>query len=167
MDQVAERARGARNRTVALPLNGLGPQELAAGVRRSYAAAGKRFREATGTGDPDRYHSWRKRAKDLQYQLQLLAPRLTRGLRKRLDAQERVGSHLGLANDLANLADLLRQEPVLVPDDDVRERVVTVAIELRNGAWRDARQIGSRTYRAAPEELEKRIREALDRRSGG
>lgn len=167
MDQVMERAGHARDRAAALPLGGLGAGELATGMGVSYAAARDRYLEARRSGDPERHHSWRKRVKDLQYQLQLLAPRLTPGLRKRLDAQERMGSHLGLANDLANLAELLRQEPVLVPDDEVRERLVTAAVELRNREWRDARRIGSGAFRRDPEELEKRIRKALDRRSGG
>ena len=167
MAQVVERAGHARDRTVDLPLEGLGPPGLATGVGRSYAAARDRFREAREHGDPERYHSWRKRVKDLQYQLQLLAPRLTPGLRKRLQAQERTGSHLGLANDLANFAELLHQEPALVPDDDVRDRLVAAAIELRDHQWRDARRIGSRAFRRDPGELEERIRTALDRRSGG
>jgi CHAD domain-containing protein len=165
MDQVVERAGHARDRAATLPLDGLGPRELATGVGLSYAAARTRFREAKGSGDPDRHHSWRKRVKDLQYQLQLLAPRLGPGLRRRLDAQERMGSHLGLANDLANLGELLHQEPVLVPDDDVRDRVVVTAYRMRDRAWRDAGRIGSRAFRRDPEELEDRVREALDRRS--
>lgn len=78
-------------------------------LEQSYRKARNKYRNA----DPDRdesFHEWRKRSKDLWYQLKALAPELP-AAGKISDRLEALQDRLGDAHDLSVLADRISRRP--------------------------------------------------------
>jgi CHAD domain-containing protein len=87
-----------------LDLDGSGWRLLGPGVKRTYRDGRRAWRMAQQTGKSEHFHEWRKRAKDLYYQVRLLC----RIWREQMDAMEselkQLGDFLGDAHDLFLLA---------------------------------------------------------------
>jgi CHAD domain-containing protein len=83
------------------PLEGLGIDDLYCALRSSYRCARKCFRRVRVEGTPESFHSWRKRVKDIWYQLRFLQ-NLNPALMGKLTAEARtLGQKLGTLHDLA------------------------------------------------------------------
>jgi CHAD domain-containing protein len=136
-----------------------GPEEDVAlgGLHTAYERGRAAMVEAYHSGaHGHRFHDWRKRAKDLRYQLELL-----RGLWPQVQAavaseMHRLTDFLGTANDFQVMATTLRREP-----DLVRGLRDPLALERRARFHRDrlaaeARPLGERLYAEAPETFRER-----------
>ncbi len=137
-----------------LLLADLGPLRwscIAAGLRDSYAggreAMHTAFEHATQPDD-EAFHEWRKRAKDLGYQCQLLrdaCPALLGGLETMLAA---LGEQLGKDHDLAVLQSSAAASPALHAHILARHEV------LRAETW----HTGRRVYAERPRDFLRRMR---------
>jgi CHAD domain-containing protein len=75
-------------------------------------------------------HEWRKRTKELRYQLELLSPLWPAAMKRRARRAKKLSDVLGDDHDLAVFRDLLRAElSASIPVDVVRK--IHVLIELR------------------------------------
>ena len=124
--------------------------DLAAGLKDSYGGGRRAMRAAHGGDDPDdeAFHAWRKRAKDLWYQCQLLqgaCPPLLGALEGMLDE---LGEQLGDDHDLAVL------QAAAPLSDALRQRITDRHRELRDAAWR----AGQRIYAERPRAFVRRLR---------
>lgn len=87
-----------------------GWENVRVAIERSYRKARKAYRQAdSGRGD-DANHAWRKRTKDLWYQLDALAPELPAAGRSKASLEKLQGC-LGDAQDLAVLEERMAQRP--------------------------------------------------------
>ena len=123
---------------------------LEAGLEDSYAGGRTAMRAAFGVDDPDdeAFHAWRKRAKDLWYQSQLLqgaSPELI-GAQETLLAQ--LGDQLGEDHDLAVLQAAASASPAL------QARIAARHAELRAAAL----ATGRRVYAEKPRAFLRRMR---------
>jgi len=102
-------------------------------------------------------HEWRKQAKYLWYQLQILEPASPRTIGRAIAAARELGDALGDDHDLAVLKSKLAREPGALPDPHVRARFIE-AIDARRAALeRKALALGQRVYRAKPREFAARF----------
>jgi len=84
--------------------------DLEAGLRRSYASARRRLVKVRKTGEVAHFHDWRKRTKELNYQIELLAYGLAGELGALRDRFADVATELGQVTDRSNLASRLASE---------------------------------------------------------
>ncbi|MBK7828969.1 CHAD domain-containing protein [Nannocystis sp.] len=131
-------------------LDGIRLADLEAGLKDSYLGGREAMRAAHHIALPDDevFHTWRKRAKDLWYQCQLLrdaCPPLLGALEGMLDE---LGELLGEDHDLAVLQ-------TAAPDSDaLQRRIAARHLELRDAAWRS----GQRIYAERPRAFVRRLR---------
>ena len=101
IDETAVALNAGFDRVERWPLEGSGWEQLEPGLRRGYRRARNRFRDASEEPSDEALHEWRKRVKDLRYQVTILE----RADRKRLD---------GFEESLHELSDLLGDDHDLV-----------------------------------------------------
>jgi CHAD domain-containing protein len=98
----------ARDRIAKWPLDDLACKTIRQAAQRSYKRGRQALRRARQKPTPENFHSFRKEAKQLWYQLQILRP-LHPAIFKELAGElKTIGEHLGHAHDLAFLAERLR-----------------------------------------------------------
>jgi CHAD domain-containing protein len=118
---------------------------LLAGLDRTYRRGRKAFARAERRPSDERLHDWRKRAKDLRYQQQLLRSAFDEQLKAQAAAAKALGDLLGDDHDLAVLASRLETD-----DGGV---IAARREELQAEAFR----LGRRIYAEPPKRFRKRI----------
>jgi len=121
---------------------------LAAGLGASYAGGRAAMRAAFAEPHDEAYHLWRKRAKDLWYQAQVLESSCAPQLRALAEMLAELGDLLGEDHDLAVLAAAAAPCPAL------SERLTARHGELR----RAAAALGRRIYAERPRAFLRRMR---------
>lgn len=121
---------------------------LAAGLEASYAGGRAAMRSAYAEPHDEAFHLWRKRAKDLWYQAQVLEGCCTPQLRALAEMLAELGDLLGEDHDLAVLAAAAAASPALGERLDARHG------ELRDAAW----QLGRRIYAERPRAFLRRMK---------
>ncbi len=112
------------------------------GLARVANRAARRMRRAETDPTTERLHAWRKDVKYLGYQLELLRP-VWKGLLKAISGRlADLGSVLGDDHDLAALAETIRADDTLVPDEGDRERLLKQVAERRRELQREALALG-------------------------
>jgi CHAD domain-containing protein len=147
VDQARTALRMARGRAERWKLRGDEWSALESGFARVYTQGQERFGVAYGDGaTSDQFHAWRKRVKDLMFQVRLLRgiwPGVFKAWEKDLDA---LGDLLGEDHDLAVLQLTIGNDlhDALDPDD---QRALRTAIDRRRTRLQtDARPLGLRLY---------------------
>jgi CHAD domain-containing protein len=139
------------------PLKTDGFTAIEAGIEKSFRDGKKALAEARRTGKREDFHEWRKRAKDLWYQIRLLQ-KMGAG---ELDGHERALKALedALGNDL-NLAILSERVQALAAGNGTRAKAAAVnkAIESARGELRRrALKIGDAIYSEKPKAFTREI----------
>jgi CYTH domain-containing protein/CHAD domain-containing protein len=123
------------------------------GLSRSYGDGRQALKQAQANPSADNLHQWRKRAKDLWYQLRILRDAWPELLGATVDQAHELTEHLGDHHDLALLAEDLRSREGL-GDRDAFE----AAIEGRQQELLEAALgIGRRLYAEKPQAFRRRI----------
>lgn len=94
LEQICDRLEG-------WPLDDLGIDGLCCALRSSYRRGRKCFRRVRAEATPESYHSWRKRVKDIWYQLRLLQNLNPALVGELAEAARTLGQKLGDLHDLA------------------------------------------------------------------
>lgn len=97
------RLRASRRRIVAARLGSGGWPQIGAGLCRVYRAGRKAMKQARKTPAPECLHEWRKQAKYLWHQLQLLEPMSPGPIGALADQTKKLSDYLGEDHDLAVL----------------------------------------------------------------
>jgi CHAD domain-containing protein len=118
---------------------------LLAGLDRSYRRGRRAFARAERRPSDQQLHEWRKRAKDLRYQQQLLRPAFDEQLKAQAAAAKALSDLLGDDHDLAVLAGRLESD-----DGGV---IATRREELQAEAFR----LGRRVYAEPPKRFHRRL----------
>jgi CHAD domain-containing protein len=96
-------------------------------LARSHARAQSAMAALSDPPTPEQLHDWRKRAKDVQYQLQLIEPFWPAAIGLRVREMDRLTELLGSCNDLSVL--LARAEATPLPPDEAMH--LSTRIHLR------------------------------------
>jgi CHAD domain-containing protein len=131
---------------------------LEPGIERTYARGRNRFTDVRGEPSPENIHEWRKRVKDLWYDLRLLRDSWPKVMAETADGAHELSDLLGDHHDLTVLAEDLRTRDRFPADGDELAAVMSV-IEVRQEELLEAAvPIGERLYAEAPKDFAKRMR---------
>jgi CYTH domain-containing protein/CHAD domain-containing protein len=124
------------------------------GLSRGYRDGREALKRVEGDGSAENVHRWRKRAKDLWYQLRIVEEAWPELLGATVDQAHELTELLGDHHDLAVLAEDLRSRP------DLGDRApFEAAIERRQDQLLDAAlALGARLYAEKPEAFRRRIK---------
>jgi CHAD domain-containing protein len=123
------------------------------GLSATYARGRQEMAEAGRRPTADNFHAWRKRAKYLRHQLEILSPVFPEVVGGYAASLGRLGDLLGGEHDLA---ELLR---ALSPDPIERSLLVALAQHRRAELHTAALSLGSRIYAEPADRFTKRIGE--------
>lgn len=133
-------------------------EQVAGNAGRAYRRGRKAMKRAGKHSAAEDFHTWRKRAKDLRYQLEILEPRLPADFKTTRERAEGLADLLGDLHDLDVLAEDLAGRSLAEPD---RSRLEGVIAEARDREIERCLELGARTYSDKPKRFTNRIGEAL------
>lgn len=127
-------------------------ETIIANLGRGYRRGRKSMQAARRSGEPEHFHDWRKRAKDLRYQLEMLEPRLSASFTELRKKAEELAEMLGDLHDFDVLAeDLQEREPRPSRES---EKAIARAREETIG---QCLELGRKVYRQKPGSFEKQL----------
>ncbi len=124
------------------------------GLRRTYRDGRRGMALAETDPSSENLHEWRKRVKDLWYQLRLLRTAWNAPLKALASETGRLGELLGGHNDLALLTTELANRPVGGPDYGA---LIDLATERKRELLEEAMPLGKRIYAEEPGSFGRRI----------
>lgn len=131
---------------------------LAPGLERSYGTGRDRFRDVRRDPSAENIHEWRKRVKDLWYDLRLLRDSWPDVLVGMADQAHDLSDLLGDHHDLTVLAEDVQRRPALA-DGGEDLGAISSAVESRQEELLEAAvPIGERLYAEDPNAFVKRMR---------
>lgn len=124
------------------------------GLRRTYRDGRRAMNTCESEPSDEAFHEWRKRVKDLWYQLRLLRSAWSGPLKSQAAETGRLGEILGDHNDLSVLIGELDGRPAGGPDYSALRELAEVR---QADLLREAIPLGHRIYAESPAEFVKRI----------
>lgn len=150
MGSAAESLRGGRDRVESWPLRGDGWELIEPGLRRSYRRGRKRLRAVEEDPSVANLHEWRKRVKDLTYQLRLIREVEPALLGSLAEHAHLLSEHLGDDHDLALLREAAGERGAAFLEGG-DQRLLFELIDRRRGELRfAATSLGERLYAQKP-----------------
>jgi CHAD domain-containing protein len=113
---------------------------------------------AQDTGKPEHFHQWRKRAKDLYYQVRLLCriwPEQMDAIESEL---EQLGDFLGNAHDLFLLAGPEAAKELPKEPKEETEALIALALKRQKQLQMQALALGAKLYAEKPASFCKRLK---------
>lgn len=130
-------------------------QVMDGGLRRAYRRGRRAMRAADVYPSETHFHQWRKRAKDLWYELQLVSGAWSETLEPLADEAHRLSDLLGDHHDLAVLRADLHERRL----GEAETRALEAVIDARQtGLAREAFALGHRLYAERPKAFSRRLR---------
>jgi CHAD domain-containing protein len=137
------------------PLEGDSWELVGGEVKCAYRRGRRAMASAAADQSEESFHEWRKRAKDLWYQLRLLGPAWSGPLGAAAEEAHRLTDLLGDHHDLAVLRQDLRQRRL----GEEETRALEAAIDARQGQLAaEALDLGRRLYAEPPKAYGRRLR---------
>ncbi len=146
----------ARRRVDEWHISRRGWRVLGAGLGRSYGRGSHAFNRARAKPTPENLHTWRKRTKDVWYQLRLLAPIAPGSTRGQAKEAHRLSDLLGDDHDLAELRRTITSIGTDIPADV--GAVIGLIDHRRNQLQTAAFLAGQRVYAESPKAFRRRMR---------
>ena len=139
----------------AWPLNDLRSQQLRKCVRKTYKRGRKALKVAIEKTSTKNLHTFRKRAKELWYQLRILQSLAPAVFRELNDELKTIGQYLGQIHDLAFVAERLASMGSKRKEGD---RIFNALIDSREkDLERTAIALGERFYAECPRQFARRL----------
>jgi CHAD domain-containing protein len=151
----ADQLQAVRRRIARWNLREGGWPAIAGGLDRTYREGRKAFRRARSKPDPEHLHEWRKRSKDLWYDLRLLAPVGGQAVRGHAKEAHVLADLLGDDHDLAVLREALIRDADKVPADV--DAVLGLIDHRQEQLQERAMFLGERVYAESPKAFAKRM----------
>ena len=139
------------------PLEGLTWKQICGAVCKIYKRGQRRLATTINDPDPENLHAWRKRVKDLWYQLRILQPLNRAVLTEMAHDADVLGELLGGEHDLAFLWTRLEKES---GDETLRDELAQLEKQIRKRGKRlrtNALELGRRFYAEPAKAFAKRI----------
>ncbi|HYO47710.1 MAG TPA: CHAD domain-containing protein [Gemmatimonadota bacterium] len=152
--EVAKALTGAAPGLEALPLEGFEAVRL--GLARTYRKGRKQMRRAREAPSAEAFHEWRKRVKDLWYQVRFFGRAWPQALGSLADELHHLSDHLGSGHDLDVLESALQEEARVDPHFDPSPLLMDLA-KARAAKRAAALELGRRLYAEDPEEFVTRV----------
>jgi CHAD domain-containing protein len=158
----------ARQRYESWPADADARRVYGVGIRNDFRSIGPGLRETQARGrvemvaayrapSPESFHLWRKRAKYLKHQMEILTPlwpEVMIGMALTLD---RISEILGQDHDLAELMRTLAHRPDICPNPLERSLLSALAEQRRSDLQTAARILGRRIYSEKPDAFSARL----------
>src|SRR6266480_1836411 len=155
--QAVPKLEGVRDRLLEWPLTGVTWKQICGAVGKIYKRGQRGLAKTIKKPVPENFHAWRKRVKDLWYQLRILQP-LNRLVLEEIAADARIlGELLGRERDFDFLAARLEKES---GDEALRDELAKLQKLIRKRGKRlrrDALELGRRFYAEPSKAFAKRI----------
>jgi CHAD domain-containing protein len=132
-----------------------GWKSLADGLEKVVRDGRRHMDKACSRGGPEEFHEWRKQAKYLRHQLELVRPAWPDVLEGMASTASRIGDLLGADHDLAVLRERAQGETALGPE--TRESLLDRIDERRREVQQEAIALGRRLYSEKPAALTNRL----------
>ena len=147
--------KSARPRVAKWPIDDDGFCALRQGLKRMYKKGRIDMLRAQAEPSVETYHTWRKRVKDLWYQVRLLKPTWPATVNNLADELGRLADYLSDDHDLAILRQrVLRQSP----EDRTQQEALVALIDQRRGELEvEAHRLGERIYVERPKAFVRRF----------
>ena len=139
------------------PLEGSTWKQVCGAVCKIYKRGQRRLATTINDPDPEKLHAWRKRVKDLWYQLRILQPLNRAVLTEMAHDADVLGELLGSEHDLAFLWARLEKES---GDETLRDELAQLEKLIRKRGKRlrtNALELGRRFYAEPAKDFAKRI----------
>lgn len=154
-DEAKERLSQALDRIRAWPLDDLNCKQLRKCVQKTYQRGRKTLKVAIKKPETENLHTFRKRAKELWYQLRILRPLAPAVFRELNDELKTIGEYLGQVHDLAFVAERLSS---FGPARKHGDRILNALVDSREKELeRTALALGERFYAERPGQFARRI----------
>jgi len=155
--QAIPQLEGVKARLMKWPLDGLNWKQICGAVGKIYRRGQRALAKAIDDPDPEHFHAWRKRVKDVWYQLRILQPLNRVVLEEMAHDAEVLGELLGREHDLDFLWTRLERESgdEALADElaQLQKRIVKRGKRLRSNAL----ELGRRFYAEPAKAFAKRI----------
>ncbi len=139
------------------PVKGSDWSTIRKGLKRAYKRGRNRMHAAMDDPTDENLHDWRKRAKDLWYDMRLLEGVWKPVMRSWVRELDRLGDLLGLDHDLAVFNQTLRDASLTDNGSAAQARLIDLARERRRELQADAFDLGRRIYTENPAAFADRI----------
>jgi CHAD domain-containing protein len=146
-----------RERLASWPLDRITWKQICGAVEKIYKRGQRGLAKTIKKPIPENYHAWRKRVKDIWYQLRILQPLNRFVLEEMAHDAEVLGELLGREHDFDFLMERLEKES---GDDALRDELTRLQKLVRKRGrrlCRDALELGRRFYAEPPKGFAKRI----------
>jgi CHAD domain-containing protein len=131
---------------------------LGRGLEGVYRRAAAALEEAAADPTVETLHEWRKQAKYLRYQLEVLRPLWPERLGELADEADRLGELLGDDHDLATLRRALTDGPGPPGDEGDREVLLALIGRRRADLEQEALLLGRRFFQEGPRAFARRVK---------
>jgi CHAD domain-containing protein len=155
--QAIPQLEGVEARLLKWPLEDLTWKQICGAVGKIYKRGQRGLAKTINDPEPENFHAWRKRVKDLWYQLRILQPLNRVVLEEMAHDAEVLGELLGLEHDLDFLWARLEKES---GDETLREelaRLQKLICKRGKRLRRNALELGRRFYAESSKAFAKRI----------
>ncbi len=155
--QAIPQLEGVKARLMEWPLGGMNWKQICGAVCKIYRRGQCALAKAIDDPDPEHFHSWRKRVKDVWYQLRILHPLNRVVLEEMAHDAEVLGELLGIEHDLDFLWARLKKEcgdQHLAAELTQLQKLITKRCKRLR---RDALELGRRFYAEPSKAFAKRI----------
>jgi CHAD domain-containing protein len=146
-----------RERLAKWPIDYITWKQICGAVKKIYKRGQRGLAKTIKKPVPENFHAWRKRVKDIWYQLRILQPLNRVVLEEMAHDAEVLGELLGREHDFDFLMARLEKESA---DDALRDELARLQKLIRKRArrlCRDALELGRRFYAEPPKAFAKRI----------
>ena len=147
-----------RNRVSGWKLKARGWELVGPGLARSYRRGRKRMRDVVEAPTDAAVHEWRKRVKDLWYQLRVVRDAWPQVIEATADQAHELTELLGDHHDLAVIAADVRGRPELFGHREGADALLGVAARRQDELLGDAIELGRRLYAEKPKDFERRFK---------
>jgi CHAD domain-containing protein len=122
------------------PLKGLKNRDLRSGLKKSHHRFLKAYERARAAPTNGNLHEWRKRTKDLLYQLNMMKLLVRKSVEKLFGSLEQIGKDLGDHHDLALLERMIAKcDPPV--SKQLRSSIRQRRVELQQSAFKLSREL--------------------------
>jgi CHAD domain-containing protein len=153
--EVARMLSSARRRVAKWPINHEGFSALRRGLGHTYTRGRTIQAQVHATPTVETLHEWRKRVKDLGYQVRVLKPMWPELLGCLADELERLADYLSDNHDLAILRKALKKLPS--EDKSQMEALIGTIDQRRSELEVEAQRVGARIYGEKPKDFVRRL----------
>jgi CHAD domain-containing protein len=116
------------------------------GLRETYRRAKDSFKVAKADPTDEKLHEWRKQAKYLFYQLEILRPLWTERMDEMVHEVDQVGELLGDDHDLVVLRQMVKDGSEKLGDDGDRETLLALIDRRRDEVQQEVMLLGERFF---------------------